>query len=221
MKILGVKIKPKARRVVSSSPALNFIAKGYKGIIHLKSYQVYFSRNKPVSLSKKNIQEYNRSRPVHNFKYVCHAPFTNMYFGFGGKIRACCYNVSHQLGKYPETSIMEAWKGEAAEELRDKIKEYDLTAGCYCCQVQLVEKAFYTVLARNYDDLKAPSAYPISMEFELSNKCNLECVMCSETYSSTISEKRGITMKDDVYGNEFIHQLKAFIPYLKKTKFLG
>ncbi len=221
MRILGVNIKPQVRRMVSSSPVLNFIAKGYMGIIHLKSYQVFFSHLKPVSLSKKNIQEYNRNRPVHNYKYICHAPFANMYFGFEGKIRACCYNVSHQLGKYPEASIMEAWNGNAAQELRDKIKHYDLTAGCYCCQVQLVEKAFYTVLARNYDDLPVSSDFPVSMEFELSNKCNLECIMCSETYSSAISAKREMTVKDKVYDEHFIQQLRIFIPHLKKTKFLG
>ncbi|MGM0649873.1 MAG: radical SAM protein [Bacteroidota bacterium] len=187
----------------------------------MKSYILYVSGRDPVSLEKKTILGYNRSRKIHKFKHICHAPFTNMYFGLEGKIGACCYNVTHLLGRYPQSSIMQAWQGEAAGELRAKIKNVDMTAGCYCCQVQLVEKAFHTVLAGNYDDLSPKTDFPLSMEFELSNKCNLECIMCSEKYSSVISAKRGIPNYKEVYDDGFIDQLKTFIPYLHKAKFLG
>nr|MBP7464249.1 hypothetical protein [Bacteroidales bacterium] len=82
----------KIRRHIGSKPALNFIVKGYKLMLHLKSYLVYASRSKPVSLSKNTIQEYNQSRTVHQYKYICHAPFSNLFFGYDGKIGVCCYN---------------------------------------------------------------------------------------------------------------------------------
>ena len=175
-----------------------------------------------ISLSPTTIKEYNNTRTNGLPAIICHAPFTNMYFGYGGKIGVCCYNRTHLLGTYPSTGIMQAWKGKDSVELRKKIKTCDLTAGCYCCQVQWVEKAYHTVLARNYDGFKPHKTYPVSMEFELSNRCNLQCIMCSEENSSAIAKERfGQTEKIYPYDDAFVNQLDEFIPYLKSTKFLG
>lgn len=212
----------KIRRRIGSRPALNFIVKGYKLMLHLKSYLVYASRSKPVSLSKNTIQEYNRSRTVHQYKYICHAPFTNLFFGYDGKIGVCCYNRLNIFGTYPDSSIEAAWNGPGMKDLRNKIKNYDLSAGCYCCQVQWVEKAYTTILARNYDYFSPDLRYPTSMEFELSNRCNLECIMCSEENSSTIAHKKlGQKERLSPYDDGFVAQLKPFIPHLRSTKFLG
>lgn len=179
-------------------------------------------KNRPVSLSSKTILEYNKTRTNQLSALICNAPFTNIYFGYGGKIGVCCYNRIHLLGVYPENDIKQAWTGKKSKELREKIKVCDLTAGCYCCQVQWVEKAYRTVLARNYDGYKPGGKYPLSMEFELSNRCNLKCIMCSEENSSAIArEKFGQSEKLLPYDDAFIEQLDDFIPHLKIAKFLG
>jgi sulfatase maturation enzyme AslB (radical SAM superfamily) len=60
------------------------------------------------------------------------------------------------------------------------------------------------------------------MEFELSNTCNLECVMCTGEFSSSIRKNREkLPPLNDPYGPEFIEQLEEFIPYLTDTKFYG
>lgn len=212
----------KLRHSVASKPQFHFLVKSYKSLLNVKSYLIYASRRKPISISKNTIQEYNRTRTAPQLKYICHAPFTNLFFGYDGKIGVCCYNRLNILGTYPETGIIDAWNGDILKELRSKIKRYDFSGGCYCCQVQLVEKAYNTILARNYDYFVPDIRYPKSMEFELSNRCNLECIMCNEENSSAIAiKKTGQQPKLLPYDDNFIEQLRPFIPYLRSTKFMG
>lgn len=194
---------------------LNTIAK-IRGNLHLK-----IARN-PVSLSIKTITEYNNTRSANYYQKICHAPFTNLYFGYDGKIGVCCYNRTHLLGTYPETSIKDAWFGKSIVELREKINKYDLTSGCYPCKIQWEQKAYKTVLARNFDHFQISGKYPKLMEFELSNQCNLECIMCSEINSSQIAHKKFGNYEISItYDNTFIDELKEFIPHLQSAKFLG
>ncbi len=212
----------KLRRTISRTPCLSFIPMTYRKLLKLKSYKVYTAPRKPVSLSKKTIHDYNKTRTAHNYKYLCHAPFTNLYFSYGGKIGVCCYNRDNIFGNWPSTSISDAWNSEQMKDLRNKMQKCDLSAGCYCCQVQWEEKAYTTVLARNYDYFQPAGDYPVSMEFELSNRCNLECIMCSEENSSKIAKnKLGQEEKILPYNDEFVEELREFIPHLKSTKFMG
>lgn len=212
----------KLQRRITHNGQLNFIVKFYKSFLRFKSYLVYATGSKPVSLSKKTIQEYNQSRTVHSYKYICHAPFTNLYFGYDGKIGVCCYNRSNIMGNYPEESIQNAWDSKKLKNLRKRIKKIDLRAGCYACKTQWDEKAYKTILARNYDYFSPDLRYPKSMEFELSNRCNLECIMCSEENSSTIAQKK-LGQKERLYpyDDSFVKQLIPYIPHLQSTKFLG
>ncbi|MCB9276619.1 MAG: radical SAM protein [Lewinellaceae bacterium] len=66
------------------------------------------------------------------------------------------------------------------------------------------------------------NSFPRGMEFELSNTCNLECVMCTGEFSSSIRKNReGLAPYPELYGLEFAQQLEAFIPYLWQAKFYG
>jgi MoaA/NifB/PqqE/SkfB family radical SAM enzyme len=206
---------------LSGKPGYNTLLKCYRKLISIKNSISYYAKPNPVSLSLDTVKEYNSTR-THSVKHICNAPFSNLYFGYGGKIGVCCYNRTHILGNYPEISISEAWNSEKLEELQQKINVVDLTSGCYCCQVQWVEHAFQTVLAKNYDGIIPQKKYPVSMEFELSNKCNLACIMCSEENSSFIANKRfGEKEKLHPYDDEFVEQLKVFIPHIQVAKFLG
>lgn len=173
-------------------------------------------------LPTKIIRKYNKTRNTNKVKLLCHAPFTNIYFGYDGKMGVCCYNRTHIIGEYPFEKIYQAWNGDSVTDLRNKIKNYDLSSGCYLCQVQLIEGAFHTVLAKNYDGFSPNHGYPRNMEFELSNQCNLKCIMCSEENSSSIAkEKNGHQVNQNPYNEDFIEELKEFIPHLKSAKFLG
>jgi MoaA/NifB/PqqE/SkfB family radical SAM enzyme len=60
------------------------------------------------------------------------------------------------------------------------------------------------------------------MEFQLTNTCNLECVMCSGLLSSAIRANRDkLPAIPNKFDDAFIKQLEEFIPHLKYTTFSG
>jgi len=189
------------------------------------------------------INDFNAMRGISDCSKVCHAPFQSLYFGQTGNIVACCYNRTNPLGRYPEQSIMETWTSKKAQAIRTGM-EVDramkrLPPGCDNCSAQLHAGNFWGLLARkfdeysNHDEAHAQSrlvqtaehgeiAFPKVMEFELSNACNLECVMCHGGFSSTIRKNREVlpALKNP-YDDEFVRQLEEFIPHLEQAKFLG
>ncbi len=175
------------------------------------------------ALSPETLRAYNQHRPLGPQKRLCYAPFKSLYFGHHGKVIACCYNRTYILGEYPTMSIREIWEGEKAEQLRDYIKNNDLTLGCLNCETQLLAGNFDAVKSKQYDLNKLnANNYPSVMEFELSNTCNLECEMCSGDFSSLIRAKREkLPPIKDAYDAEFVNQLEEFIPYLEKINFYG
>ena len=183
------------------------------------------------------IKEYNHSRTCHDKRVLCHAPFTNIYFNQSGNGLACCYNTSHVLGTYPQHSIRDMWFGAKAQELREAIRQNDLSGGCSGCAHQLTSRNFsgqMSVFDRYGDEKKQISWFqrisqrfkpqeeislPKAMEFSLTNVCNLGCVMCSGYFSSVIRRDREkLPPMKSPYDLAFVEQLEAFIPSLSVEK---
>jgi sulfatase maturation enzyme AslB (radical SAM superfamily) len=168
------------------------------------------------------IKEYNRTRLPVNRGKLCHAPFRNMYFGFGGVVTSCCFNRDHVLGHYPGMSVREIWDGRARKDLCRRIEKKDLTSGCHLCEDLLLKRNFEAVGARFYDMIHPPSKQPLVMEFELADNCNLACIMCSEKFSSTIRREKNLAEPvKEVYDEKFVQQLIPFLSGLRETKFYG
>src|SRR6478735_5382437 len=140
------------------------------------------------------LKSYYSSRRNTDKSLACHAPFQNINFEQNGNARACCYNTSHILGKWPEQTIKQMWEGEKANELRGYIRENNFGGGCIECGRMIEAGNYQGVRAKYYDEfssgffasqvssfinnLTGKVNFPKVMEFELSNQCNLECVMC-------------------------------------------
>jgi len=180
------------------------------------------------------IQDYNDFRigrardakyPTPDTSVVCAAPFLSMNFEQNGNVTACCYNRTHVLGTYPNDSLSDTWFGRKATELRDALSAHDLTLGCELCLGQLQSRNFSGTRMLQFDHLPAPDPsvpYPRLMEFELTNVCNLECVMCNGYYSSLIRKNREhLAPLRSPYDGRFVDQLEPFIPHLAEAKFLG
>jgi MoaA/NifB/PqqE/SkfB family radical SAM enzyme len=77
--------------------------------------------------------------------------------------------------------------------------------------------------AKNFDFLPLnENRYPSKIDFELSNECNLECIMCRGEFSSAIRRNREkLPPIESVYDSAFVDQLEAFIPHLENSHFLG
>ncbi|MBL7799987.1 MAG: radical SAM protein [Chitinophagales bacterium] len=189
-------------------------------------------------LSKETIQAYNASRNCANKNIVCHAPLVNLNFEQTGEVRACCYNFKHVLGKWPEQSLREIWTGQKLADLRSFVADNNLGGGCIECGKMIEAGNYQGVRAKYYDEFATHGladtiakikrtftggfVYPKVMEFELSNECNLECIMCNGSFSSSIRKNREkLPPIVSPYNDKFVDELDEFIPHLTDAKFLG
>ena len=171
-------------------------------------------------MEQKRFDAYERSRHLVN-RPICQAPFNSMYFNVYGEVGPCWLNLVG-MGRYPEKSIRDIWFGEEFSMLRKQISKRNLSYKCNTCKRAIVDGNHHSVLSKLYDHPYELTDYPAVMEFELSNRCNLECVMCKGDLSSTIRKNRERRPPlEDPYDEAFIDQLDEFIPYLKEAKFLG
>jgi MoaA/NifB/PqqE/SkfB family radical SAM enzyme len=183
------------------------------------------------------LKSYNTSRRNTDKSLACHAPFQNLNFEQNGNGRACCYNTMHILGKWPEQTIKQIWEGQKANELRGYIRKKDFGGGCIECGRMIEAGNYQGVRAKYYDEFGSGISsrinnfrnklfgnihYPRVIEFELSNQCNLECVMCNGYFSSSIRKNREkLPAIPSPYNEKFVDQLEEFIPHLTDAKFLG
>lgn len=164
---------------------------------------------------------YERSRHLADKAHLCHAPFNNMYFNVHGQVGPCWLTLNDG-DTWPEKSVRDIWFGERFRRIREKVAARDLGAFCKTCKMNIESGNYVSVLAKLYDLPYGLTEYPTEMEFELSNRCNLECVMCKGELSSSIREKReGLPPIPQRYDDRFVEQLREFIPHLKEAKFLG
>jgi MoaA/NifB/PqqE/SkfB family radical SAM enzyme len=177
------------------------------------------------------LADYNQFRQTENSAVFCHAPFTSINFEQNGNASVCCYSRRHVLGTYPANSIDDIWFGKKADQLRSMMRRNALPGACDICLDQFRSRNFGGIRARFYDHLGSRSypesngrfeLYPRVMEFETSNTCNLECVMCKGYFSSAIRKNREqLPPLEDPYDEDFVRQLEPYIPHLTDARFLG
>lgn len=170
----------------------------------------------------KAYKSYYVSRTIRKKEYLCHAPFSNMYFNSLGDV-ANCWLTFDQPEKYSEEkSIKDIWNGEKFSILREHIKNFDLEKRCNKCKYYIDNQNFTNALSKAYDNEYPVGDYPTMMEFELSNTCNLECTMCTGLLSSAIRANREkLPALKSPYGEKFVQELKEFIPHLYEARFNG
>ena len=180
-------------------------------------------KNRYNSIDKKIVKEYNKNRNLKSRKYLCYAPFKSLTFFLAGDVMACWHNKQYLLGHYPEDSISDIWFGEKLKKLREHIINNDLTYGCEECEKHIKSSDFYSAGAWRYDYLSLKkSDYPISLDFQISNICNLECIMCNGEYSISVRQYREMKLPYlNPYDSNFVKQLEPFIPHLYEASFSG
>jgi len=188
----------------------------------LRSIFLNYKISKDSTLTRLDLIKYNMHRHNGPKQKICYAPFKNIFFNTQGTALVCCFNHKVILGQYPQNSIREIWLSNKREKLIEHINKNSLEYGCYKCLHEIRQGNYKNVTSFGHDIYIANKNYPISMEFELSNTCNLECVMCSGRVSSRIRKYReGKEALPMMYDAEFVKQLEEFIPHLKVTKFTG
>lgn len=157
-------------------------------------------------------------------KYICKAAEYSLLFQPSGEILACHYNRGYILGIYPKNSIKEIWNSKKRKKLLNSINKGNFKLGCYFCKEKIDNGNTWAAGFDKYtyiDDCKK-AKMPISMEFQLDNLCNLECIMCSGEYSSGIRQNREKgNVYESPYDDNFVNQLTDYIPHLKYCAFTG
>ena len=154
---------------------------------------------------------------------ACHAPFVSMELDPAGNAYTCCANQLYPLGHVADASLAEIWAGPRAQALRAALAAGDLSLGCNSCR-WADEHGNDQTIARLYDAFPVPEPSPVRpsrMTFALSNRCNLECVMCNGELSSRIRAREGRPPLPAAYGEEFFVQLDEWLPGLVQASFLG
>lgn len=198
-------------------------------LVKLKNKLLY--KNKVLKNSLNNtkidfplIKEYNENRLLGYQPSSCNAPFSSLYFGVNGEVYACCKNRSYVLGNVEKQSIKEIWEGSKIVNLREKLIQYDFESGCLDCQSDICHKKYANLMASAYDtmDVSGTMNYPARIDFELSSTCNLACIMCNESLSTTYRKHfLKLPPLKEHYGEKFVREIDEFLPYLKKANFLG
>jgi MoaA/NifB/PqqE/SkfB family radical SAM enzyme len=171
------------------------------------------------------LRAYNQHRPDGLRPLFCYVPFSSMSFSFKGRVLACAYNQKVELGRYPQQTIHEMWfSSQEGDRLREHMRHNDLNYGCKHCKYFVEHGKFSGLKPLVFDKYHRLSRFkhPKVMEFELSNTCNFECVMCNGEVSSSIRKNRDkLPPVKSPYDDAFVEQLKEFVPHLEEAKFYG
>ncbi|MDD3877291.1 MAG: radical SAM protein [Bacteroidales bacterium] len=105
----------------------------------------------------------------------------------------------------------------------DKIRNNEYPMLCQLCLNRKQENVIQARMTQIFDTYDINTKYPYELSFECSNVCNLNCVMCFNNlpYRSKKQKTEEDQNKKEVYNDNFIAELKEFIPHIKIAKFLG
>lgn len=175
-------------------------------------------------ITNQELTDYNENRFLGYQPHICNAPITSMYLSYDGNVLACCKNRNYNLGNIENNTLLEIWNGEKKTKLVNKLDNYNFELGCQGCKEGIKAKKYSNVMAASYDnfDVSKKPNFPKRIDFELSSTCNLACRMCDGQLSSTYRKHfQGLPALKNPYTNDFLKQLKYFLPHLKKANFLG
>lgn len=149
----------------------------------------------------------------------CNAPFNNMYFTVRGKVSPCWKLPGFVDDWSPTRSISDIWFGSEFGRYRDALKSNIFLDACKDCEKNIKDGVW--PLAKAYENYPV-AKYPSLIELELSNQCNLECVMCSGELSSGIRKNKDkLPPLRQIYDSTFVDQLREFVPHLTELRFNG
>lgn len=201
----------------------NFTKKQLIRMVNNMLHKRHIANHIEDDLFRSKLIEYNMQRSYGCDPTICHAPMRSLYFGFNGIVTACCFNRKYILGKFPENTIEEIIYDDKRKLLQQKLDRIDFSFGCDYCKDFIICCNYKSVGAYYADIIPAQIPkkrnIPTEMVFELDNSCNLKCEMCNAKFSSAHNDGKRIVAPYD--SDEFIEQLKPFIPYLTTTKFMG
>lgn len=170
---------------------------------------------------RRALHSYDQARPTPHHESVCNAPLTNLYLGVDGQAAPCWLYWPHPPARWgTDRSLLDIWRGPELTALRAAHREARFPGGCGVCRHDIATGN--RPLAAAYDNEHDIGEFPTMLELELSNLCNLECVMCHGRLSSKIRKNREkLPPITSPYDESFVEQLEDFLPHLEEIRFNG
>lgn len=170
------------------------------------------------------LEKYNGLRKSADRTHLCNAPVTNLYLRTDGLAEPCWLQIGDGVTNRwsPDNSLMDIWNSRFLSELRDDLADGQLKGMCWQCKECINQGTRPLALA--YEDVEPNPGYeyPSMLELELSNQCNLECVMCQGSLSHLIRKNREqLPPLPMAYDDSFVEQVAEVIPHLKELRFNG
>lgn len=193
---------------------------------NIRTFGFYFTKDKSTKNCKENkekIIKFQKSRKYGPLKRVCYAPYTSMFFARNGKVSPCYASYNENSDRITDKSIKEIWFKGSINKIREEHKNCELEKSCNFCKKLMLQESFGSLLTNKYDHYAfSIDKYPKIMEFEISNRCNLSCIMCDSNLSSSIAIKKNSKAYGNLfYKDDFFEQLDEFIPHLHLAEFTG
>lgn len=170
---------------------------------------------------RRALATYQRYRATPHRESVCNAPFTNLYFSVDGNVAPCWLHWPYPPATWgPERSLLDLWRGPELEHLRTELKAGRFPGRCSECRHDIATGN--RPLAAAYDNEHPIEDHPTMLELELSNLCNLECVMCHGQLSSKIRKNREhLPPLHSPYDDTFAEQVAEVAPGLRELRING
>jgi MoaA/NifB/PqqE/SkfB family radical SAM enzyme len=129
----------------------------------------------------------------------CPAPWINISTDVNGSVRPCCYYAQPKSQKGPkipfmhEQSLKDIFEGPEFTQIRQQFLDGEQPEDCYACWaaedagVSSYRQGMIKKANTEGIDLTVPTAtMPTRWDFKLSSVCNLKCINCNHTASSSI-----------------------------------
>ncbi len=159
----------------------------------------------------------------HRSSQPCLAPFNSLFFSMTGKAYYCLANRNAVLGSYPAQSVDEIVSGDLMQQYRIQFIKEKFIEGCEQCKQHLTQGTEAAAFINFHKAYPLLSDYrPRYIDFELDNRCNLNCIMCSPYFSSSIPYSDGVCSNyKSPYDDAFFTAFDKYAPALIKAHFRG
>jgi len=166
---------------------------------------------------------FNKSRKYGPLPKICYAPYKSMFFSRAGLVSPCYASYNDKSSHISLKSIKEIWTAGSFKTIRNEHEVCNLNSTCKFCKTIMDTGSYGSLLINKYEHYAfVKTDFPAIMEFELSNRCNLSCIMCDSNLSSGIEKDNcGAISGNEFYGEKFFKELEEFIPHLQLAEFTG
>lgn len=163
-------------------------------------------------------------------KTFCIKPWTQGAVLTNGDFAMCCISREPKTYNLKTHSITDWWNSNELEDVRQQMLANKQVSSCEICyqlesnggtSLRQKSNAEYKIFEAYVEKMLAyyqyPKSLPVELELQLTNLCNLKCLMCFDTDSSSILTENKVLKISDLSNKEFavtkheVEQIKLWL----------